>query len=221
MRLEDYTDRIANPGPDDIVLFSSGNLTVEGQTADPEDRVTVVALGTVTIVPEQDPHNSNVLTFGIGGDVQANRTGVVAVAAGCDVVIAEPNPAPDPNATPPTYLNWADHDVLLERVAVLAPNGALYPEGSLLAPDPNVLPPNPPVLRPDARALPQITLNGSTATGYWGTYGFFSVAGGSKSHTSGYDFTVEYPSGWPDIAPPWWPDPAGGSWVPSPWLATR
>ena len=172
-----HNGRFDLAGADDgYVIYGVGDLEVTGTVA-LHAAVTVVAAGDLTIIGTPDA----------GSPV--GSTGLVALIAGCDVLIEDPGAA---------SLSGPTHDVTLRRVAILAPSGALYPVAADTA--------------ADISAPATVRLIGSAATGYWGDFGLIDV--GAAQQISGYGFDIDYPADWASQQPPWWPDPLGGAWQP-------
>lgn len=167
---------------DGQVIYSTGNLTLTGNTASGSS-VTVAAGGSITIQSTD---------IGPG-----STSGVLALISGCDIILADPTGG-DPSiglsrANPPP----TGHDVTLERVAVLAPQGALFPAAHDRSPDVSA-------------AFPTVSINGAIATRYIGVFGTHDPSG----QITGYDLALTYPTDFADEVPPWWPDPLGGAWQP-------
>ena len=157
------------------VIFSGGGITVAGSPP-ANSSVSVVSGGRLRIENSMGPS---------GG------SGVLALIAGCDVVIADPLP-PFLLTLP---LDQATHAVHLERTAVLSPHGSFFAEAFQRPPT-------------SAGQFPLVSVNGAIVSGYLGGFGVHNPSG----QAGGYDLSLSYPVDLVDESPPWWPDPLGGPW---------
>ena len=160
---------------DGDVIFSGGEITVTGSPP-ANSSVSVIAGVRLRIENSMGPS---------GG------SGVLALIAGCDVVIADP--LPSLLLTSP--LDRTTHAMHLERTAVLAPHGSFFAEAFQRPPT-------------SAGQFPLVSVNGAIATGYLGGFGVHNQSG----QAGGYNLSLSYPVDLVDEAPPWWPDPLGGPW---------
>lgn len=172
--------------------------------------VTVVASGDITVV----------------GDISAPAGEVVALVAGCDVVLD-----PGGRASTATLL-WAGQDSLeMDRVAVLAPAGGLRAEAWHLPHDPRpecdgVLPADqcltgagPPVLTfTSAVASEHLGLFGQVGPPQTGWIKDFDYPDSCVGATGATEAACEADGGdwdpfW-EVSPPWWPHTTASAWTP-------
>lgn len=166
---------------DGQVIYSTGNITLTGNTS-PGSSVTVAAGGSITVQSD---------TIGPG-----TTSGVLALIVGCDIILADPTGG-DPSIGLVSG-NWpTGHNITLQRVAVLAPQGSVFPAA-------HDRPPNVPT------TFPTVSIEGAIATRWIGVFGTHDPSG----QITGYDLALTYPADFADEVPPWWPDPLGGAWQP-------
>ena len=91
------------------------------------------------------------------------------------------------------------HVIELTRVALLAPNGGVFPRLAECE------------RQSTTATAPLVKISGTLASRYLGSFGFVDNDTGNPT---GYDIAFNYPKDWREITLPWWPDPIGGEWQP-------
>ena len=91
------------------------------------------------------------------------------------------------------------HVIELTRVALLAPNGGVFPRLAECE------------RQSTTATAPLVKISGTVASRYLGSFGFVDNDTGNPT---GYDIHFDYPPDWREITLPWWPDPIGGEWQP-------